>query len=115
LREKTTPKDAKASTVSATATIVPVAVEPGAPTEADGHDHEMEWVPPYCGEHGCENKLFQREVVCAGCGGPIGSESYAKHKLKACPLCGVNAGYKAVEGYQTKHDGCTGPECKVKT
>lgn len=77
-------------------------------------DHEMAWVPPYCGEHGCKNDLFKDEVVCANCKGPIGSEKYAKHQLQACPLCGVNAGYKPQSGYKLQHNSCTGPECRIK-
>jgi outer membrane murein-binding lipoprotein Lpp len=77
-------------------------------------DHLQEWVPPYCGEHGCKNDLFKDEVFCPNCKGPLGSEKYAKHQLSACPLCGVNAGYNPRPGYKLQHDGCTGPECRIK-
>jgi hypothetical protein len=125
LKEKKTPKDAdnrsESSAIptetSATNVQPAVGVVPSTPVQSEGAEshagHEMEWVPPYCGEHGCENTLFKREVECANCHGPIGSEEYAKHKLKACPLCGVNAGYKPVQGYTTKHDNCVGPDCKL--
>jgi hypothetical protein len=115
--EKSLPKEAPAqsnpTTVNSTVTNAASTIATAETSIGESHDHEMKWVPPYCGEHGCENKLFLNQVKCAGCGGPIGSEAYAKHELKACPLCGQNAGYKPVPGYQTKHDNCTGPDCKV--
>jgi ribosomal protein S27AE len=50
--------------------------------------HFTEWEPRYCPECGTNNAKFKDEVECDGCGIGLGSEDYARTKMRACPNCG---------------------------
>jgi hypothetical protein len=108
----TTPTTATTTVVpasSATSTIASNATAASSPSET----HVAKWEPPYCPDCGGANESFKNQVKCANCGAPLGSEEYAKHTMKVCPLCGTASGWKPVGDYQPVHTGCTGPECKL--
>ncbi len=52
-----------------------------------GRIHVSEWTPRNCPECAVPNGDFKDEVKCADCGIALGSEEYARTKLKACPNC----------------------------
>jgi endogenous inhibitor of DNA gyrase (YacG/DUF329 family) len=106
--EKTALKDAQPA--SSTSIIDPTSPKPQA---EKSETHVAKWEPPYCPDCGGANESFKNQVKCANCGAPLGSEEYAKHTMKVCPLCGTASGWKPIGDYQPVHTGCTGPECKL--
>jgi hypothetical protein len=67
--------------------------EPGEADEASNVDlhsvgiHISQWTPRNCPECAVANDDFEDEVECKDCGIALGSEEYARTKLRACPNC----------------------------
>ena len=104
---KDTPASSGAADITPTTSTAETSLE-------QTREHISDWSPPYCADCGTTNISFKDEVECSDCKAPLGSEKYAKHNMKICPMCGKNAGFRPRKGYTPKHDRCTGPECSVK-
>jgi hypothetical protein len=113
-KDETAPKDAQPASSTTITPANPIVTGPDtSKPQAESETHVAKWEPPYCPDCGGANESFKNQVKCASCGAPLGSEEYAKHTMKVCPLCGTASGWKPVGDYQPVHTGCTGPECKL--
>ncbi len=54
-----------------------------------GGIHVSEWTPRNCPECALAYPDFKDEVECQDCGIALGSEEFARTKLKACPNCPI--------------------------